>query len=349
MSHHRFMRRAAKGLLFSSIAFSASSYASSYYNCANATGCVAVTTLSATSDYAKTKYPIVLAHGLGGWSKMFGLVDYFNGIPQDLTKNGASVYVTKTSSVNDTEVRGEQLLQQVKTIIAITGSPKVNLMGHSQGGIDIRYVAGVAPSLVSSVTAISGPEQGSKMADWTVKMVTEGSAADGLPAGEFNTASLMAIKFFELVGGVMDIGSGVPLNQLQQQDGWAAVNALTTNYAAKFNQKFPAAMPTSYCGYPKNTVVNNVRYYSFSGAQTMTMLVDPSDTVLGLTGLSFNGEANDGLVSPCSSRLGEVIRDNYKMNHMDSVNQVFGIVSLLDTNPLTVYRNQVNRLKGQSL
>ncbi|HCC66412.1 MAG TPA: alpha/beta hydrolase, partial [Moraxella sp.] len=44
-----------------------------------------------------------------------------------------------------------------------------------------------------------------------------------------------------------------------------------------------------------------------------------------------------------------VIRDNYKMNHMDSVNQVFGIVSLLDTNPLTVYRNQVNRLKGQSL
>lgn len=74
------------------------------------------------------------------------------------------------------------------------------------------------------------------MADWTVKMVTEGSAADGLPAGEFNTASLMAIKFFELVGGVMDIGSGVPLNQLQQQDGWAAVNSLTTNYAAKFNQ-----------------------------------------------------------------------------------------------------------------
>ena len=42
MSHYRFMRRAAKGLLFSSIAFSASSYASSYYNCANATGCVAV-------------------------------------------------------------------------------------------------------------------------------------------------------------------------------------------------------------------------------------------------------------------------------------------------------------------
>ena len=52
-----------------------------------------------------------------------------------------------------------------------------------------------------------------------------------------------------------------------------------------------------------------------------------------------------GLFSPCSSRLGEVIRDNYKMNHMDSVNQVFGIVSLLDTNPLTVYRKPSQSLK----
>ena len=44
------------------------------------------------------------------------------------------------------------------------------------------------------------PEQGSKNGGLTVKMVTEGSAADGLPAGEFNTASLMAIKFLNWGG-----------------------------------------------------------------------------------------------------------------------------------------------------
>lgn len=65
--------------------------------------------------------------------KMFGLVDYFHGIPQELTQNGANVYATKVSSVNDTEVRGEQLLQQVKTISAITGKPKVNLL-------QLRYI-----------------------------------------------------------------------------------------------------------------------------------------------------------------------------------------------------------------
>jgi pimeloyl-ACP methyl ester carboxylesterase len=32
---------------------------------------------------------------------------------------------------NSTEVRGEQLAQQVEEIIAITGKPKVNLIGHS--------------------------------------------------------------------------------------------------------------------------------------------------------------------------------------------------------------------------
>ncbi|MFW2176318.1 MULTISPECIES: esterase/lipase family protein [unclassified Moraxella] len=338
-------------LLLSPVLVMGMANASSYYNCATATGCVAVKDVRVTSDFDQTKYPIVLAHGLGGWTKMFGIADYFHGIPQDLTQNGANVFVTKTSSVNDSEVRGEQLLQQVKTIIAVTGQPKVNLIGHSHGGHDIRYVASVAPKYVASVTAVSSPEQGSKMADWVVKMVTDGSQQSGYDVnqGQFNLGSTLAIGFFNFVGGFMDLASGIPLSQIQQQDGWSAVNALTTDYTTKFNQKFPAGMPTSYCGYPKDSVVNGVRYYSFSGIQPVTTAVDPSDTVLALTATSFAGEANDGLVSRCSSRLGQVIRDDYKMNHLDSVNQVFGVVSLLDTNPLAVYRSHVNRLKQQAL
>jgi triacylglycerol lipase len=349
MSNSPLFRRAIKGAILSSVLGACSAQAATYYNCANATGCVAVPNINVTSSFDKTKYPVVLAHGLGGFTSVFGLVDYFNGIPQDLTKNGASVYVTKTSSFNDSEVRGEQLLQQVKTIVAITGSPKVNLIGHSQGGIDVRYVAGVAPELVSSVTAVSSPEQGSKVADWVVKTIKEGSAAEGLPEGQFNTASKIVIGLFNFLGSALDVGSGIPFDQIQKQDSWAAANALTTDYAAKFNQKFPAAMPTSYCGYPKDNVVNNVRYYSFSGTQAITTLIDPSDIMLSITGIPFGNDANDGLVSRCSSRLGEVVRDDYKMNHLDSVNQVFGIVSLLDTNPLTVYRNHVNRIKGQEI
>ena len=63
---------------------------------------------------------------------------------------------------------------------------------------------------------------------------------------------------------------------------------------------------------------------------------------------AFVGQAdwqNDGLVGRCSSHLGQVIRDDYLMNHFDEVNQVFGLVSLLGTNPKSVVRQHANRLK----
>ncbi|MGC3581752.1 lipase, partial [Pseudomonas aeruginosa] len=51
----------------------------------------------------------------------------------------------------------------------------------------------------------------------------------------------------------------------------------------------------------------------------------------------------------CSSHLGMVIRDNYRMNHLDEVNQVFGLTSLNETSPVSVYRQHATRLKNASL
>ncbi|WP_264480639.1 esterase/lipase family protein [Psychrobacter sp. I-STPA6b] len=330
-------------------ALSTSAHASEYYNCSNPTGCQPVSSVTPSSDLNKTQYPVILAHGLAGWTRLFGIIDYWHGIPEALMSNGADVYATKTSSLHDSEYRGEQLLQQVKTITAITGKQKVNLIGHSHGGHDIRYVAAVAPESVASVTSVASPHQGSKMADWVVKTVKEGSAKDGYAPGEFNLGSKAAISFFKMVGNVMDIGSGISTDQLQEQDGWKAVNALTSDYAQTFNTKYPAAMPTHYCGNPpKNYKINGVAYYSFSGVNAFTNPFDPSDYILSLTAIPFDKQdKNDGLVSACSSRLGYVIRDDYTMNHLDSVNQVLGIVAWGRTQPLAIYRQQVNRLKNE--
>ena len=337
------------GVLLMTMPATSAQAAGQYYNCANANGCTLVDSKYFTSSYTKTQYPVVLAHGLVGFTKMFGVLDYFNGIPSELMKGGSEVYTTKTSAVNNSEVRGEQLLQQVKTITAISGDPKVNLFGHSQGGIDIRYVAGVAPKYIASVTAVSSPEQGSKMADWVIKQVVEGSANSGYAEGEFNVGSQIALGFFKFVGGFMDVGSGISFKEIQEQDGWEAVTALSTASSAKFNAKFPAAMPSSYCGQPTNTEVNGIKYYSFSGIGQVTNGLDPSDYLLALTGTTFDGESNDGLVSACSSRLGYVIRDDYKMNHLDSSNQVLGLTAWGQPSPKTLYRDQVNRLKKANL
>lgn len=108
-------------------------------------------------------------------------------------------------------------------------------------------------------------------------------------------------------------------------------------------------MPTSYCGQPANTTVNGIKYYSFSGVGQITSVLDPSDYLLAATGVPFAGESNDGLVSACSSRLGYVIRDNYTMNHLDSADQVLGLTAWGESEPKSIYRAQVNRLKNANL
>lgn len=324
--------------------------AAEYYNCSNPTGCQLISSVDPEDDSTATEYPVVLVHGLGGFNSLFGILDYFNGIPQALMSGGTEVYVTKTSAIHEAEFRGEQLLQQVQTIAAVTGKQKVNLIGHSLGGIDIRYVAAVAPEHVASVTAVASPEQGSKMADWLLNFIVESSARSGYPEGEFNLLGRALISYHQFLGRFMDLGSGISRKQLQQQNSLKAVTGLTTEYMTEYyNPKYPAAMPSHYCGQPPTEyVVNGIPYYSFSGVGTITNIFDPSDYALALTSLTFDkNDANDGLVSACSSRIGYVIRDNYKMNHLDSVNQFLGLVSWGEVDPITVYRNQVNRLKNE--
>lgn len=125
------------------------------------------------SSYAKTKYPLVFAHGMGGWIRAgtdeLG-VDYWYQILPDLARNGANAWATRVSPFNSSEVRGEQLLQQVDEILAITGANKVNLLGHSHGGHSIAYVSNIAPAKVASATAISSPLKGSPVADFILKV-----------------------------------------------------------------------------------------------------------------------------------------------------------------------------------
>ncbi len=273
--------------------------------------------------YTQTKYPIVLVHGLMGFDKI-GPLDYFYAIPSSLRSGGATVYLTSVSAANSSEVRGEQLLTQVKQIIAATGRSKVNLIGHSHGGPTIRYVASIRPDLVASVSSVGGVHKGSKIADIAAGVAPNVSAALG---------SAVA-KLIDVLSG----GAGLPVN------GKATLASLTTAGSLAFNSRHPQGVPTTACG-EGAPVVNGVHYFSWSGGKSWTNALDLFDPVLLLTGAAF-GEKNDGLVASCRSRLGRVIRDDYGMNHMDEVNQLVGIVNLFETSPVTVYRQQANRLQA---
>ncbi|MDO5769368.1 MAG: triacylglycerol lipase [Psychrobacter sp.] len=325
-----------------------SAQAGSYYNCANPSGCVEVQNEKPKSDYDATKYPIVMAHGFLGWNRALGFLDYFNDIPQTLIQNGAEVYSTKTSTVNSVEVRGEQLAQQIRTITAVTGSDKVNLIGHSQGGLDARYAAGIDPQRVASITTVATPHNGAQIGDKISDWIAKGNADAGTAEGEFNINAKLLIGAFNAVGTVIDAASaGIPLDKTQEQSADGFIYSLSKDNFVRFNNKFPAPIPKTYCGStPANNVMNGVGYYSFSGVGQITNILDPSDYILKVTSTFYDKDnLNDGLVAKCSSRVGYVIRDDYKMNHLDSINQFFGLVSWLEANPKAVYRQQINRLK----
>ena len=283
-------------------------------------------------SYTQTQYPIVLAHGLYGFDSVFGVVDYWYGIPSALRDGGAEVYVTSVSQLNSPEARGEQRLAQIETLLALTGTSKVNLIGHSHGGFDVRYVAAVRPDLVASVTTVGSPHAGADLADFIDENVEDGSFTETF----LTTLAEFGADLIALLSGASN-----------PQDGVAALQSLTTGGAQAFGQAYPGGLPSSSCGHGPE-YEGGIYYYSWSGTGHLTHALDLSDAMMAISSLVYD-DANDGLVGRCSSHFGRVIRDNYFFNHLDEVNQVLGLTSWFESNPKTVFRAHANRLKNLGL
>ncbi len=288
------------------------------------------------SDYAKTKYPVVFNHGMFGFSRLgtqtFG-IDYFYQILPDLARNGANVYATQVSPLESTEVRGEQLLQQVDEVIALTGKPKVNLIGHSHGGPTIRYIEIVAPQKVASLTAVAGTIKGSKVADDV--LTNNGISTLFTIVGQYILAP--AITLLE--------GNPALPNSLDR-----SLKSISEKGSAEFNTKFPStAIPTD-CGHGQKVTGNGVYHYSWTGTAQLTNIFDIVDIAISqLAPLSYKNTDNDGLVSRCNTHFGQVIRDNYNQTHLDEVNLILGLKALFAPDPVGLYRQQLNRLKLEGL
>lgn len=295
--------------------------------------CLAVTAGASADTYTKTRYPIMLVHGLFGFDSLLGVYDYWYGIPSALRSGGATVYAASVSASNNSTVRGEQLIHDLDTLRALHGYTKFNLIGHSQGGPTARYVASVRPDLVASVTSIGSPHTGSKTADAIGAALPPGTALRPLVVAAVDA-------FSTLIGWIS--GNNDP------QDALAALTANSSAGAAAFNALHPEGLPATPCGQGA-AVVKGIRYYSFGGTAVLTNILDASDAAMLATSVFFGSEANDGLVGRCASHLGVVLRDDYGWNHLDEVNQLFGLRGLFASDPASVVRAQANRLQAAGL
>lgn len=291
---------------------------------------------NSSATYAKTKYPIVFTHGMFGFTRIgfdsFGM-DYFYQILPDLARNGANTFAAQVSPLESTEVRGEQLLAQVEDVLAITGQPKVNLIGHSHGGPTTRYIAAVKPQYVASVTGVAGTYRGSLVADKI-------QANKGIN-------SIFGILGDKLLAPIITWAEG---NSSLPNSVDASLTAISEKGSAAFNAKFPTTAMANDCNKAGAKVDNGVYYYSWTGTAQATNVLDVLDSIITQLGpLAYANKDNDGLVGRCSTHIGQVIRDDYNHNHLDEVNMVFGLRSIFSPDPVALYRQHANRLKLQGL
>jgi triacylglycerol lipase len=290
---------------------------------------------SAHAGYTSTKYPIVLVHGVAGFDTVGGLINYFHNVPWNLERSGAKVYTTSVSFVNSSEARGQQLANFVSGL----GESKVNLMAHSQGAPTSRVAASIIPNKIASVTSINGVNYGSKVADVVRGIIPPGSWVEG-------GANAIANAVGNIVNELTNSNNpqeGVEALKTLTTDGTLALNAaLGWKGVDRYNHCTGSSVNVNISG-------NNIKMYSWGGKTMWTNALDPLDIFFTITSKAFNfGEKNDGLVSSCSQRMGQVISTNYRLNHGDAVNHLFGVHHIFQE-PISIYRKQANRLKNAGI
>ncbi len=117
----------------------------------------------------KTKYPIVLVHGFAMKDTFF--MKSFGRIDRILRIQGHTVYKSGVDAVGSVETNAAQLKREIDAILTETGAEKVNIIAHSKGGLDAKYMIqqyGMADR-VASLTTLCTPHQGSPVASFVLK------------------------------------------------------------------------------------------------------------------------------------------------------------------------------------
>lgn len=111
-----------------------------------------------------SKYPIILAHGIV--VKDLKFFKAFGRIEKVLQDAGYVVYTSRTDGFGTIESNAQQLKEQIQEILAKHNVDKVNIIAHSKGGLDSRYMIENLDmeNSVASLTTICSPHKGSKLA-----------------------------------------------------------------------------------------------------------------------------------------------------------------------------------------
>lgn len=239
--------------------------------------------VSAESELCKTKYPIILVHGVG--FRDFKYINYWGRIPKGLIQNGAKVYYGNQEAWGTIKCNAEEIKNRILKVLKETGAEKVNIIAHSKGGLDARYAISKLNmgDYVASLTTISTPHRGCKFVD----------AACKFPDGIYRTVARVFDKYYSHMGD-------------ENPDFYTASRQFSSYCSRSFNEEVKDVPQVYYQSYT-TAVKGMFSDYVLSIPYIIVKLTE--------------GE-NDGLVSIESAKWGEfkgVLRNKYRrgISHAD--------------------------------
>ncbi|MDI3289631.1 alpha/beta fold hydrolase [Polyangium sp. 15x6] len=263
-------------------------------------------------------YPIVLSHGFFGFEDFAGagFATYFYEIKDHLASQGeVLVFTPAVDPFNTSDFRGAQLVEHIEQILAITGHEKVNVIGHSQGGLDARVAANLRPDLVASVVTVATPHGGSRIADIALDLVSDPAAQD------------VVSELLELIGAPLYDEFG------EQTNVWKPLELFSQPGITAFNKAHPDEPGVFYASIAGRTDLHlggdicdaDVSLPFIAEWQGKLDTVDPLLSLFEtiLDGGFGDPYPNDGLVRVVDSKRGE-FWGCLPVDHLDEVGQLFG-------------------------
>ncbi len=273
-----------------------------------------------------TRYPVVLLHGLGG-AESFGEVEYFYRVRETLEPDGYGIHCPSVTAFGSTELRAEEWEVHLDALAEAGVGRRFNLVGHSQGGLDARYLVGGLhrADLVASVVTVGTPHRGTPVADLLYGFI-EDETVD-----EFWVD--MGAEAFALFFGMAGED-----NSLVE-----AMGSLSTEAMADFNARVPDDERVYYASWAGSSC----GVLDFSCQEDhQGEIVDPLLAIPHFI-LWLLGEESDGMVPVMSARWGDH-QGEIDADHADEVG-LFQDTASGAFDHLAFYKAELRRLADRGL
>ncbi|MBW6409562.1 lipase family alpha/beta hydrolase [Clostridium weizhouense] len=237
------------------------------------------------SQICKTKYPIILVHGVGFRDLKY--INYWGRIPKELIRNGATIYYGNQEAWGTVAYNAQNIKSKIFDVLKETGAEKVNIIAHSKGGLDARYMISKLEmgDYVASLTMISSPHRGCKFVDIACK----------IPDKIYKIIAKLFDRYYRMLGD-------------KNPDFYTASRQFSTNHSRIFNEEVKDVSQVYYQSYA--TVIRNIF----------------SDYVVAIPYIlvKLTEGANDGLVAVDSAKWGEfkgILKNKYRrgISHGDII------------------------------